>query len=255
MSESDKRPVEVGDLRLALALLARVPVPGGALNTARSAQAVWAYPVAGALIGAVAGGLGALALALGLPAGLAAGMALAGLCVLTGALHEDGLADTADGFWGGWDRARRLEIMRDSRIGTYGVLALAFSVLLRWAALSALAGAGLLWPAMIAAAALSRAAMPPLMATLPHARDDGLSRQVGRPGRRAATTSVGLGALIALICLGPTGLAALALGALVAAGCGAIALRKIGGQTGDVLGATQQLAEITVLLAATALLL
>ena len=254
MSGSDKRLVAVDDIRLALALLCRVPLPGGALSTDRSAYAVWAYPVVGLLIGGIAGGIGTLALALGLPAALSAGMALVVQIVVTGALHEDGLADTADGLWGGWDRARRLEIMRDSRIGTYGVIALILSIILRWSALTILAEADLLWPTMLAAAALSRSAMPPLMAGLANARQDGLSHQVGRPSWRSAGFAAALGAGICLFAIGFWGLVMIAAASVAALGAARIAQSKIGGQTGDVLGATQQLAEMSALIALIAVL-
>ncbi|MEM8578904.1 MAG: adenosylcobinamide-GDP ribazoletransferase, partial [Pseudomonadota bacterium] len=106
---------------LAALLLSRLPlprVPDAAF--AEGARAVWAYPVVGLLLGAFAAGIGALAPT---PV-IGAGLALAAMAMMTGALHEDGLADTADGLWGGQSRARRLEIMKDSRIGAYGVLAL-----------------------------------------------------------------------------------------------------------------------------------
>ena len=99
--------------------------------------------------------------------------------ITTGAMHEDGLADTVDGLWGGWTRDRRLEIMKDSHIGTYGVLALIVSAGLRWSVLAGLLtlGAG----PVVAIAVLSRASMPALMAALPNARGDGLAHKVGAP--------------------------------------------------------------------------
>ncbi|RIK85995.1 MAG: adenosylcobinamide-GDP ribazoletransferase, partial [Hyphomicrobiales bacterium] len=116
------------------------------------AETQWAAPVAGALVGLGVGAVAWLALALGLPASLAAAFALAAGIAVTGALHEDGLADTADGFGGGRDRDGKLAIMRDSRIGSYGVLALGLSLIARWAALAALAAAS---PAAALAAAVA----------------------------------------------------------------------------------------------------
>jgi len=197
-----------------------------------------------------------LALLVGLPASLAAVFALAAGVALTGALHEDGLADTADGFGGGKDRERKLAIMRDSRSGSYGVLALCLSLLARWAALAALAATSplVVLIAAIAAHAASRAALPALMSVLPAARDDGVSAGVGRVGPVAARIAAGLG-LVFLLPGGPG--FAFAAAALVAASTfliARLALSQIGGQTGDVLGAAQQIGEIAVLAVATAIL-
>ena len=169
------------------------------------------------------------------------------MALATGGLHEDGLADTADGLWGGRDTARRLEIMRDSRVGAYGVLALGLMLLLRFAALAALfeAGQALL---LIAAAAVARFGMAAMMALLPNARRDGLSQATGRPGPVPVAGALGLSILAAML----TGLplicwlaAGLTLGWLAWQ-----ATRKIGGQTGDILGAGCLLAETAALTAA-----
>lgn len=233
------------DLLTALTLLSRLPVPGAGPV---GAGACWAYPLAGVVLGALAAAVAALALLAGLPPVLAAGLVLVVLAMSTGAMHEDGLADVADGFWGGWDRDRRLDIMKDSRMGAYGAIALVLSLGLRWQAL-ALVLAGGTWAPLIATAALSRAAMPALMAALPHARQSGLSHAVGRAGPLRALAAGLIGAGVALACLPPaTALAAMAAAGLAALAMAALARRKIGGQTGDVLGATQQLAEIAILL-------
>ena len=195
------------------------------------------------MVGPLAAGTGVCALWLGLPGGVAAGLVLAVQILLTGAMHEDGLADSADGLWGGLTRDRRLEIMRDSRIGTYGVLALGLSLGLRWSALAVLLPLG--WQAVVVAAVVSRAAMVAVMAALPHARSDGLSRGVGRPGPWAAMAGIGLALVITL----GAGITPMAAGLVAALLTGALARRKLGGQTGDILGATQQVAEIAVLLA------
>ncbi|MFV0358593.1 adenosylcobinamide-GDP ribazoletransferase [Tropicimonas sp.] len=241
------------DLSLALSLLTRLPVrvpPEYA--TTRGARAAWAYPLAGAVAALLAGCVGWLMLTSGTPASVAAGGALAAQVVITGAMHEDGLADAADGLWGGWDRARRLEIMKDSRIGSYGVLALILAIGLRWAALTVLAP--VLLPAMLTAALLSRAVMIVVMGTLPNARDGGLSRRLGRPGRAVMVAGFALALLLAAMLVGAAALGLLTATIAAAAAAAVIARRKIGGQTGDILGATQQMAEIACLVAATALL-
>lgn len=248
------RPIfPLRDIALACALLTRLPVPVDAgFAAGRGARAAWAYPLAGGLVALISGGVAAGGLWLGLPVALAAGLAIALQVVLTGAMHEDGLADAADGLWGGWTRERRLEIMKDSRIGSYGVLAIVLVTGLRWSALATLGPA--LLTALPGAALLSRGAMVVVMAALPNAREDGLSRGIGRPGAGTAALAVLIagGAALALC-----GGAAIAL-ALAAAGaglaCALIARARIGGQTGDILGATQQICETAVLALATLVL-
>jgi adenosylcobinamide-GDP ribazoletransferase len=223
----------LADLWSAFALLSRIPVPGHAPAGARGA---WAWPLVGVAVGLVAG---ACAWAVsGAGPGVAAAVALAVQAVLTGGLHEDGLADCADGFWGGHTRARRLEIMKDSRVGSYGVLALVLAVLAGW---SALAQAERVIAVLVAAGALSRAPMAVLMAWLPNAREVGLSRLVGRPSGAVAGAGVALAVAVAVLLCGAAGLWAALAVAAVALAVGLVARAKIGGQTGDVLGAAQQL--------------
>ncbi|MGB8275886.1 MAG: adenosylcobinamide-GDP ribazoletransferase, partial [Alphaproteobacteria bacterium] len=192
---------------------------------------------------------------------VAAILAVAALMVVTGALHEDGLADVADGFAGGHDRAQKLAIMHDPSIGTFAVLALVIAVALRVAAIGAIGtvgdqGGGT-WPAMaavIAAAAYSRGVLPVIMHGLGPARSDGLAVEAGRPSQEQALLAVAIGAAVALLTLGLwAGLAAIVAGAAAALLLAALARAQIGGITGDVLGAIQQACEIAVLLAAAAL--
>nr|WP_152467015.1 adenosylcobinamide-GDP ribazoletransferase [Sulfitobacter sp. THAF37] len=234
---------------MALGLLTRLPLPASgfaAHDTRAPAQAAWAYP----LVGLVIGGAGVIAAALasgaGLPPAVAALITLAVTVLLTGAMHEDGLADCADGFWGGWTRDRRLEIMKDSQIGTYGVIALALTLILRWQLIALLIGAGALAAALIPAAMVSRACMVWAMQRLPHARNSGLSRQTGTPPRAAVIGALGIGVLAAAFSGAWLGVIVMSLAATLATG--AVAGAKIGGQTGDVLGATQQIVECTVLM-------
>ncbi len=238
---------------VALALLTRLPLPQLPENAfAKQGHSAWAWPIAGLTVAALALLPGLAALALGLPAGIAALLILATQMVLTGAMHEDGLADTVDGLWGGWTPERRLEIMKDSHIGTYGVLALVLSTGLRWTLLSALIpyGAG----PVLACAALSRAPMPALMSLLPNARANGLSHKVGAPPTVAILGAAAMALSIALSAVGwPALPAALALVPSTAL-LGRIAWAKIGGQTGDILGASQQLSEITAALILLAIL-
>jgi adenosylcobinamide-GDP ribazoletransferase len=238
-----------GDVAAALGLLTRLPVRVDlARATARGARAAWAWPVAGALVAALAGAVGALALWVGLPSLVAATLVLAAQAMLTGALHEDGLADCADGFWGGWSREQRIEIMRDSRAGSYGVLALVLSVLIRAGALAALMAAGGWLAALVALGTMSRVPMAVLQAALPNARPGGMSDRAGRPPGATVMAALAVAFLAGVAGLG-AGVAAVALAmAAVTLAWGAVARARIGGQTGDVLGAGQQLAEIAGLL-------
>ena len=249
MTERDMRLATPGDIPAALGLLTRLPIKVDfARAQARGARAAWAWPLAGALVGLIAGLVGLAASSLGVPAGFAAGLTLVTQVMLTGAMHEDGLADTADGLWGGHTRERRLEIMKDSAIGAYGTIALVLSLLLRFATLSALFAADQAWVALIATGALSRAAMGITMSSLPNARGEGLSDSVGRPPRATAALGLGLALSLSLVLTGPGAWLASALAAsLVALALAALAKAKIGGQTGDILGATQQVTEIAAL--------
>lgn len=243
-----KNDISLLDIPLALTLLTRLPLPRLQQSAfARQAAAVWAFPVAGFTVTLCACLLAATCLALGLPIPLAAGLFLAVQVLLTGAMHEDGLADCADGFWGGFDPARRLEIMKDSQIGTYGVLALVLAFGLRWQATVLIFNLEALWT-LLPLALLSRAAMPFVMLGLPNARQSGLSQNVGRPRATAVW-----GGLVFALGLSWPFIGALSL--ILAGGMAvattvwaALAKAKIGGQTGDVLGGCQQICEITGLL-------
>ncbi|MCK8786045.1 adenosylcobinamide-GDP ribazoletransferase [Roseomonas sp. NAR14] len=247
----------LAELGAAFGLLTRLPVGRLPLaDAAGCARAVWAYPLAGAVAGAAGGAAFALASGLGIPPASGAVLALATMALVTGALHEDGLADTADGIGGGRTPERRLAIMRDSRIGSFGALALLLSLALRGTALAAMARpgdatttqAGHVVLGLVAAAALGRGAMLLPLVLLPPARRDGLGASVGRPPRGAVGVGLALALLPALLLL-PAGTA---LGAGLLAGLAGLAMarlawRRLGGQTGDVLGATAVLAECAVL--------
>jgi adenosylcobinamide-GDP ribazoletransferase len=254
------------DLLACLRFYSRLPVPSLAFESdphvmpdfSRIARVL---PVAGVIIALPAAIVLAVVSRWGLPALPASGLALAVLVATTGAFHEDGLADTADGFGGGATRERKLEIMKDSRIGTYGGAALVLSLGLRWTGLAALIdmrGTEAAVLLLIAAAALSRPlGLTPLYA-LPPARADGAAQAAGRLPTASFAVSLAGGALLALLFtlahadfdhahiglwLAATGAALV--GALAVT---ALAYRQIGGQTGDVAGAAQQVAEIAFLL-------
>ena len=246
------------DVRTALAFLTRLPLPEPLPEPDRPpnlARATRAMPLAGAAIGLGGAAVYWLSGATGLTPAIAGLLAVATTILLTGALHEDGLADSADGLFANAEPARRLEIMRDSRTGAYGVLALILSVGLRATALAAIAAPGPAAAALIAAHALARALPPAVMAWAPLARDDGLAAAAGQAESEHAWTALGLGAVIALLLLGiGAGLAALIVAGLAGFAMIRLARARIGGYTGDVLGAIEQLGEIAVLLAAAALL-
>ncbi|MBT8409223.1 MAG: adenosylcobinamide-GDP ribazoletransferase [Alphaproteobacteria bacterium] len=221
-------------------------LPAGRIEGAPIAmgQTAWAWPLVGLLVGAIGGAVYWLASAIGLPPLLAASIAVGAMILATGGLHEDGLADVADGFGGGASPERRLEIMRDSRIGTYGVLALGLSLVIRIVAISevgALAGGATV--ALIAIAMSSRAVMPGMLCALAPARPDGLGHGAAQVPVVTAVLSALFGVLgLALLGAGPAlaTLFAMVAGTLIVAW---LARRLIGGQTGDVAGAAQQVAE------------
>ncbi len=215
-------------------------------------------PVAGLVVGACGAVPLAIGSAAGLPSSVVATLAIGGLVASTGGLHEDGLADTADGFGGGASRERKLAIMRDSRIGSYGVLAIGLALLCRVAAVAALldrSGLGAAATAILASAAVSRMLSLLPMLILPAARPDGLGHSVGRPAAQAAQMGLALAAVIGIALPAWAGLSlwhgvlACAVAALAALIVVSIARRHIGGHTGDVAGASQQASEIGFLLA------
>ena len=238
------------ELAAAFALLSRLPVGRFLPDGARVdfARVVWAYPVVGAVLGALGGAVFWVAVWLGMGPGLASGWALTALLLLGGALHEDGLADTADGFGGGRDAARKLEIMRDSRIGSYGALALVMSLGLRWAALVGLGGSARVVAGLVVAGALGRAAIIVVLLAARPARRDGLAAGLGAVPGGMAALGLAVAAVVAWVLL-PVGVAVVAGLAAVVVGFGLARLgtRQIGGHSGDLLGATSVVAECVVL--------
>lgn len=247
------------EIRAAAIFLTRIPIGfGKAWPADLNRRATAWFPLIGALVGLVGGLVFWFGIGLGLPALAAAFLAVTAQILITGGFHEDGLADTADGFGGGKDRDAKLTIMRDSRVGTFGALALIVAIGLRASALASLVvlgGIGALG-VLVAAGAISRAPSVAIAHWLPPARNDGLSAEHGLPPPWAVVTS-GITSFVALVVLLVSAgwLAAIAVLILVPSVSAAVAWlskRQIGGQTGDVLGASQQISEITVLLAVSA---
>ncbi len=231
---------EMHDIAAAFSLLTRLPVPvDHARAAARGAGAAWAYPLVGAMLGLAAGTLGWALLSMGVSAGMTAVFVIAIQVVMTGAMHEDGLADMADGM-GGFTLERRLDIMKDSRIGAYGAIALVLALLARHAGISGLSAAELPL-AMLALGAGSRALMVAVMAWLPTARPSGLSATAGKPN---ALPALVIGLLACLLGLGWSGVLVVLGMAVAVAVIALVAKARFGGQTGDILGASQQSAEI-----------
>jgi adenosylcobinamide-GDP ribazoletransferase len=210
------------------------------------------FPVAGGLIGVAVGGIAA-GLAELVPMSVAAAIAIVAGVLLTGAFHEDGLADTADAFGGGWTREQRLGILRDPLHGSFGVAALCSTIVIRILCVASLAPAAA-FAGLVAAHALARSAAVGAMATFPLATSDGLGAgyATGLSRRRAfvgVVSGAGIAALATGWWVGPLAAA----GVVAAVAVGVLAMRKIGGVTGDVLGAVEQVTECLVLVAVTAL--
>ena len=247
--DADKTSVDasvLSDFWRAMALLSRVPLPPvGDFRAALIARSVWSWP----LVGLVLAGLALLPAMLvdfltGNPLVYAI-FAIAAMVLLSGAMHEDGIADCADGFGGGMDRDRKLEIMRDSTVGTYAVVMLILTLGLRLVLITAAADIGQAGILFLIMAVISRAAMPVVMRILPPARDNGLGKGAGRPGWLPVLIGFAIASAIVLVLGGISAMFAVIVGVMIAILIVAMVARsQIGGQTGDVLGATQVCAEL-----------
>lgn len=234
------------DTLSALAFFSRVPVkPRPTEFDLRSISGAW--PLAGALLALAPALLFLLASAIRIQSIAAAVLALAAMAFLTGGLHEDGLADTADGFGGGATREKKLELMRDSRLGTYGALALVFSIVLKASALGAIGLSpwrGAL--AIVCVAALSRALALWHWSATEAARSNGMAASAGRPDQESLTVAALTGLAAAVLLLQAFHLAAIVALLLAGAGVGLfsrLAEKQVGGHTGDTIGAAQQITE------------
>jgi len=238
------------DFRVAVGFLTRLPTGGSAgASPGALTQASRTFPLVGVLVGVIAGAVYAVAADCGLTPLIAAALAVAAGIVATGALHEDGLADFADGIGARGDRQAKLAAMRDSHIGVFAMLALALGLILRVSALATLGQPLQVLGALIAAHAGARALLPWAMYQERPARSDGLAVAVGRPSRATAGAALVIGAIVMVVALGPGAGFVAAVGAALAMGLLPLARRELGGITGDVLGAVEQSAEILILLA------
>jgi len=254
-SEASRRFRPFASILVAVKFLTRLPVPFvRTLDPPPLAEAMGMFPVAGALIGAISGASLVTCSLAGFPDYFAAAVALGVGAIITGALHEDGLSDMADGFGGGTSREHRLEIMRDSRIGAYGALALMIVVLARaslYVSLLDIPPEGTI-VLMASAGAFSRSLVVDLLWATRPAKPDGLSVTAGRPSRTTTLVALligglGAGAAASYVLAPVVSLAALIAGGVTLAIVRALAMRKIGGQTGDVCGASQVLTETAML--------
>jgi adenosylcobinamide-GDP ribazoletransferase len=254
-SEAGQRFRPFGAFLVSLRFLTRLPVPFiRTIDPPPLAKSMPYFAIVGALIGASTGMVLLGLNAAGLPSLLTGTLALAFSVLLTGALHEDGLADVADGFGGGKTREQRLAIMWDSRIGTYGTLALMIAMLARifiYESSLGLPPVGLIG-ILAGAGGFSRAMMVDLLWATNPARDNGLSAYAGRPTRNSALFALftGGGLLVATAAMyisAEIGVLGLIAAGLVTALLRRLAVRLVGGQTGDVCGAVQVLSEIAIL--------
>ncbi|MBM3565956.1 MAG: adenosylcobinamide-GDP ribazoletransferase, partial [Alphaproteobacteria bacterium] len=229
------------DSRVAVAFLTRLPVGVTDGDARPLAAAARAFPIAGLVVGLIAAAALWAGTLLGFPPLLSALLGVGAGVLVTGALHEDGLSDTADALGARGDRDAMLAAMRDSRVGAFGVLALVFSVGMRAAALSGMHDDMAAVLAIVTAHVLARAALPAVMAAHPPARNDGLGFSAGRPDMDGVATAAVLGILLALLLAGLQGGAAAALAAFAAALVLArLIAARLGGLTGDALGAAEQ---------------
>jgi adenosylcobinamide-GDP ribazoletransferase len=255
-SENAARPRPVAELVHALKFLTRLPIPfSRTMDAPPLAQSLRMLSVAGALIGLLIAAVLLAGKFLQLPPLLSALLAVSFGLLITGALHEDGLADTFDGLAGGKTRERRLEIMRDSRIGTYGTLALMMAIGLRvtcYAALLPFSSVTVV-TVVVACQAFSRALVVDLLWATKSARADGLSAFAGRPSRVVAMFAIIIGLLLTLLAgyyrQFENAILALAFGLAATAIMRRTAIKLIGGQTGDICGATQVICEVVMLVA------
>ncbi len=242
----------------ALAFLSRLPVPARWFDGYDGAlyDTVRGFPLAGMIIALPASIVLLIATAFDLPDIVTALLTIVALIVTSGALHEDGLADVADGFYGGHSIERRLAIMKDSSIGSYGTLALTVSVLMRTALLAAILdqiGPMHALLAVVGTEAASRGTLVKFWQSLPSARAGGVADRAGTPSEGEANSALIIGAVVLAAAYGAIGgllavVYAVLLTVLVFYGFSTLCREKIGGQTGDTLGAMQQLATISLML-------
>lgn len=233
--------------------LTRIPFRIDEAEAARPlASAARGFPIAGLVVGVCGAIVLMLANYLGLPQLASALLAVASTALVAGGLHEEGLANTVDGLLGAKNRDDVLRMMRESNLGAFGMLALVFIVGLKVAALEAIEP-GEAAASLIAAEVAGRTVLPVVLLLLPPARTEGLSLEAGRPRKEDITLTLLLGGALILLMLGiTTGIVTIVLAAVTTAMAIKVARARLGGHTGDILGATEQVTATAVLLAAAA---
>jgi adenosylcobinamide-GDP ribazoletransferase len=240
-----------GPIAGSIGFLTVIPVPHVAMSPTLTKRSLALFPLIGAVIGALLGGMG-IWLDHILPAGPVAALLIAGAAFLTGGLHLDGLMDTADGIFGGRSPKQRLTIMRDSRVGAFGVIAAGIAILGQFACLSELTGHAR-FVALVAAGTTSRWTMLVALTIFPAARAAGIGATFHSGATRTACIAGTLFVVLLAIGSGQFGMMALAVGIVAVLGCGHLLTRRLGGLTGDSYGAIAVVTETVVLFVAVAL--
>lgn len=238
----------IEDLRAAFMLLTRIPVRWDKETPPDLNRCLWTYPIVGmvvALVGVCVYGGGIF---IHLPNGVSVLLSIAVMIIVTGAFHEDGLADTLDGFGGGLTAEKKLEIMRDSRIGTYGGLGLIIVIGLKAAVLWSMAYYQFM-AALLVGASLSRFMIILILRILPPAREGGLSVNAGRPSNNTILVGLSTPLLISMLLLDlRTSLIVVAVAVIITWLFSRFTFKQVGGFSGDILGATQQISEVAIFL-------
>lgn len=234
---------------LSLSFFTRLPLGKRDFESLTLAQSAAAFPIAGAMIGTLDGAFYLAMLGLGLPNNIAACLTIIFHLILTGGLHEDGLADSADGLASGRNHEQKLAIMRDSQIGSYGVLALISIISLRANIIASFTGNFSTILIFIATAACSRAFLAIFMRNIPYARSDGLVSMAGKPNTKQTIITIFIGSC-SLFITGKIFAALIAIFslAIIYIIIKHITIKNFGGITGDILGAVQQISEVALLL-------
>lgn len=240
---------------IVLSFFTRIPVGKRNFSSLTLADLVAFFPIAGAIIGLLDGGFYLVMLKFGLSASISAWLTVIFHLLLTGGLHEDGLADTADGLASGRNREQKLAIMHDSRIGSYGVIALVTIISLRANIIASFDNSLQILPIFIVTAACSRSLLAVFMRSVVYARSDGLAVEAGKPALAQTTIAISLG-VCSLLLLGKIAVISMAIFALIIIYIIIrwIVIKNFGGITGDTLGAAQQISEIALLIIGSSML-
>ena len=242
----------IQDIILGISFLTRLPIPHSQPYKRFLMQSAWSFPLVGVFLGFLGGSVSWFLLELQLPLLIVSFLTIGTLILLTGGLHEDGLADMADGFGGGSNPENKIAIMRDSQIGTYGTLILILVIAVKAAAIETLLGKDNSLNCMVAlivSGSVSRSLMVCVAYTLDHASEKGLGKFAGKPNSQTVISSLFITVITSIFLLPIIKvMIALTLATLTATAIGFLAKRQINGYTGDILGATQQLSEVIVLI-------